>query len=104
MWNREKTEQALSNLGKAGDFLSKRVENLSGGEKQIVTLLRALSLSPELLCLDEPTSALDQTTALRLERFLLENFTGAWVWVTHLPDQATRISSRQIRLSGESEG
>lgn len=41
--------------------------NLSGGQKQIIGLMRALYHKPQLLILDEPTSAMDRTT----EKFVL---------------------------------
>ncbi len=104
LWNIQSTQDALRILGKGDDFLDKTTEYLSGGEKQIVHLLLAVALGPELLCLDEPTSALDYESTNKMESWLKINYSGAWVWVTHHEDQAKRVGSRQILLQKEGLG
>lgn len=94
----------LSALGRDGSFLSKPVRELSGGESQIVALVRALELEPQVLLLDEPTAALDPSATSAAERVLLDWLTRAAdrraiVWVTHDSEQAARVATRTLSMS-----
>lgn len=60
----------LTKLGRDESFLKKETRDLSGGERQLTALLRAMQLQPELLLLDEPTSALDQRATAAVEECL----------------------------------
>jgi phosphate transport system ATP-binding protein len=74
---------------------------LSGGQQQRLTLARALSHQPEILCLDEFSIAIDPITTMRIEDVLLglkEQMTI--VLVTNLVQQARRLADRTAFLSG----
>jgi len=61
---REKLVAHLESVNLSPDMLNKPVEQLSGGEKQRVGLLRNLQFMPDILLLDEVTSALDEENRL----------------------------------------
>ncbi len=98
---REQLIERLHRLGLPESFLASSTDRLSGGERQIVCLLRLMLLSPCVLLLDEPTAATDLTLTKQIEQMVLqwlEHGDRAVVWVTHDPDQATRIGARTVLL------
>lgn len=74
---------------------------LSGGQKQLVALARAIVTDPDLLLLDEPTSSLDFFTTSqflsKIVRLCGKDLTT--VCVSHDPDQAILLADRVIVLS-----
>lgn len=102
-FDRERTLAHLEQLGRTPEFLAKPSRDLSGGESQIVALLRALQLDPAVLLLDEPTAALDSVAAEAVEQLLERWFADGrgertLVWVSHDPRQAERIAERRLFL------
>ena len=72
---------------------------LSGGQQQRLTLARALSLSPEILCLDEFSIAIDPVTTMRIEDVLKElRKSISIILVTNLTQQARRLADRTMFL------
>jgi phosphate transport system ATP-binding protein len=66
---------------------------LSGGQQQRLTLARALSHRPEILCLDEFSIAIDPVTTMKIEDVLLElKQSMTIVLVTNLVQQAHRLA------------
>ena len=61
--NKNKVLKLLETYG-LKDFIYKYPNNLSGGMKQRVALIRTLAINPDILLLDEPFSALDYQTRL----------------------------------------
>ncbi len=93
----------LAPLSRDDTFLQKDVHELSGGESQIVALLRAIQLDPEVLLLDEPTSGLDRRTTEGVERLVHDWFgerpdDRAIIWVTHDLGQAQRVVDCVLRM------
>lgn len=68
---------------------------LSGGQQQRLTIARALSHQPEILCLDEFSIAIDPVTTMRIEEVLKELRSHITViLVTNLVQQARRLADR----------
>ena len=72
---------------------------LSGGQQQRLTIARALSHQPEILCLDEFSIAIDPVTTMRIEDVLKELRREITILlVTNLTQQARRLSDRTMFL------
>jgi len=72
---------------------------LSGGQQQRLTIARALSHQPEILCLDEFSIAIDPVTTMRIEDVLKElKRDMTIILVTNLVQQARRLASRTMFL------
>ena len=82
--------------------LKARPYNLSGGQAQMVSLLRGLITDPHLLVLDEPFSALDYQTVLSLYDQILDIWrrTGVTtIFISHNIDEALYLGDRTVFLT-----
>jgi len=96
---RERARAALIQVG-LEDHISKKPNQLSGGQMQRVAIARALINDPEILLADEPTGALDSKTSTQIMDLLREIATDRLVvMVTHNPDLADEYANRVIKLS-----
>ncbi len=93
-----KSEFSSANYLKEWGMSGMTLGHLSSGQKQLLSLLRALSLRADILLLDEPTSHMDQEKTLIAEKLLKE-----WkaqdpkriiLMVTHSDEQAQRFGKR----------
>ena len=81
------------------DRLDSLGTKLSGGQQQRLTIARALSHQPDILCLDEFSIAIDPVTTMRIEdvlKELREHMTI--ILVTNLTQQARRLANRTLFL------
>lgn len=99
---KELAEQLLEKIG-LKDRLYHIPSQLSGGEKQRVSVARALVSKPKCILADEPTGNLDKETAdviLNLFLELSKEYNSAIVIVTHDKDLANRCSRSVLMANG----
>lgn len=93
--DRKIAQDSLAELGIA-ELGSREVTTLSGGQRQLVVVARAMAQAAPLIVMDEPTASLDfgnQVAVLSEIRKLAARGTGI-ILSTHNPDQAFAVASR----------
>jgi NitT/TauT family transport system ATP-binding protein len=98
---KERVDRLVERLGVTID-LSRYPYEMSGGQQQLVSIMRALVVEPEVLFLDEPFSALDYEMTLfmreQLQRLFLETRTTT-VLVSHDLEEAVYLADRVLLLT-----
>ncbi len=96
----ERARELTSGFGLAEDVFDWPVQQLSTGERQRLSLTRALVQNPRVLLLDEPTSGLDQDMTATVEDVLdgLMKDGVSIILVTHDAAQRDRMASDHYRM------
>ena len=96
---KDEVDNILSKLSLEESLLHKKPYELSGGQLQRCSILRALLIKPDLLLVDEPTSALDNIIAYDVMKLLITLLDKcAILLITHDLDMASWCSDKIIRL------
>ena len=98
--DRQHLGDELERLGLPPAMLDTSIDQLSGGEKQRVALLRNVQFPPDILLLDEISSALDDANKRREAQLIDQQVAegSAAIWISH--DSAeTNDGRRRLRLS-----
>jgi len=103
MPSEDDVEEATNALNMVGlsDFYGRSITRLSGGERQLILIARALTQKPRVLLLDEPTTHLDLGNKNRVINLLKQlNKQGVTVLLTtHEPEVASSIATHVILLN-----
>ena len=95
---KERAKEVLIKVG-LEDKLTKKPNELSGGQMQRVAIARALVNEPDIILADEPTGALDSETSVQIMELLKEIAKDKLViMVTHNPELAYKYSTRIIKM------
>ena len=101
---KENIDKTINLLKKYGlyEFKDSYPDNLSGGMRQRVALIRTLAINPDLILLDEPFSALDYQTRLFLSNDMykiIKNEQKTAILITHNIEEAISMANRVIVLT-----
>jgi NitT/TauT family transport system ATP-binding protein len=94
---REQSARTLLNLAGLLAFENHYPDQLSGGMKQRIGIVRALATSPQVLLMDEPFGALDTQTRVVMQEILTnmwQQFRISVLFITHDIDEAIFLSDR----------
>lgn len=100
--NAKEIRNNLLQLTNLSEIIDNYPEELSGGMKQRIEILKAISIKPDFLIMDEPLKSVDTQTKLNLRNLLLNlhNKKNIDMFViTHDPEEAALLSDRIYVLS-----
>jgi putative ABC transport system ATP-binding protein len=104
----EKAKELLKMVGLEEKFLHQNVMDLSGGQRQKVSIARTLVNKPKVLLLDEITSSLDRVSQQDIEELIVrinKEYSTTVVWITHNLEQAVSIGDYSwVMMGGEVVG
>ena len=103
-----KRSRELARLLNLTPFLSKRVNNLSFGQKKKVEALVSLSVESDFYFVDEITAGVDIDARIQIPKMFLQqikqNPKKGMIWITHNPDEIEKLCNRVVLLSKKMKG
>ena len=97
--NIERAMACITTLG-IDKLTHKNFSKISGGEKQMVLIARAMAQEPSFIAMDEPTANLDMGNSMKVMKVaqLLKQKGYGVIMNTHLPEQALQFADKVIML------
>ncbi|GAA0614061.1 phosphate ABC transporter ATP-binding protein [Virgibacillus siamensis] len=92
----EEAEELMQVVGLGKDFLNRNSKDLSGGQRQKLSIARTLVNRPKILLLDEITSSLDRVSKQDIEELIVQinqQYGTTVIWITHNLEQALTIGT-----------
>lgn len=103
--SKEAARRLVQDVGLEEEFLERKVNDLSGGQRQKVSIARTLVNQPNILLLDEITSSLDRTSQKEIEELIVainRKYGTTIIWITHNLQQALEIGDfTWVMMDGE---
>ena len=101
----ETATNLLKDVGLGSEYLQRNVKDLSGGQRQKVSIARTLVNKPKILLLDEITSSLDRISQQDIEELITKinrKSEVTIIWITHNLQQALSIGDYTwVMMNGE---
>ncbi len=95
----EELEYYLKSINLEYELIKKLPHELSGGQLQRASILRAMLMKPDLLLLDEPTSALDNVVQLEIMKMLMNHLDDMGILlITHDMELASWCANEIIKI------
>ena len=102
-YDETKVVRWIDSLGKSPELLDQAADTLSGGEQQLVAVMRAIQVDPTVLLLDEPSASLDSESSEKFEQLVRLWLAGsddrALIWTSHDESQLVRMTSRIVSMA-----
>jgi putative ABC transport system ATP-binding protein len=103
--NEERAKELMKLVGLEEEHLDRKARDLSGGQKQKLSIARTLVNRPQILLLDEITSSLDRVSQKDIEELIVrinKNFGTTIIWITHNLEQAKTVGQNTwVMINGE---